>query len=111
MVYDTQDVRSLLPLTGLERLSFSFNTPGLPGYDMTEDNGVPFHIYKVDTIRKDTSNDIGQFYKIFFCSPCHYLLISFKNSSSNAGKYCGNNILICLFSSCNLLSYSILDTD
>ena len=72
MVYDTQDIRSLLPLTGLERLSFSFNTPGLPGYDMTENNGVPFHIYKVDTIRKDTSNDTGQFYKIFFCSPEMY---------------------------------------
>ena len=69
MVYDTQDIRSLLPLTGLERLSFKFNTPGLPGYDMTPENGVPFHIYKVDTIRKDTSNDIGQFYKIYFCSP------------------------------------------
>ena len=69
MVYDTQDVRSLLPLTGLERLAFKFETPGLPGYDMTEDNGVPFHIYKVDTIRKDKSNDKGQFYKIYFCSP------------------------------------------
>ena len=72
MVYDTQDVRSLFPLTGLERLSFSFNTPGLPGYDMTEENGQPFHIYKVDTIRKDTSNDIGQFYKLYFCSPEMY---------------------------------------
>ena len=26
MVYDTQDVRSLLPLTGLERLSMKFET-------------------------------------------------------------------------------------
>ena len=26
LVYDTQDVRSLLPLTGLERLSFKLNT-------------------------------------------------------------------------------------
>ena len=69
MVYDNQDIRSLLPLTGLERLAFKFETPGLPGYDMTEENGVPFHIYKVDTIRKDKSNDIGQFYKIYFCSP------------------------------------------
>ena len=33
---------------------------------------VPFQIYKVDTIRKDTSNDTGQFYKIFFCSPEMY---------------------------------------
>ena len=69
MVFDTQDVRTLLPLTGLERLSMKFETPGLPGYDMTEDNGVPFHIYKVDTIRKDPNGDIGQFYKIYFCSP------------------------------------------
>lgn len=72
MVYDTQDVRSLLPLTGLERLSFKFNTPGLPGYDMSDKTGVPFHIYKVDTIRKDPSNDKGQFYKIYFCSPEMY---------------------------------------
>ena len=72
MVFDTQDVRSILPLTGLERLSFKFETPGLPGYDMTEDNGVPFHIYKVDTIRKDPNGDIGQFYKIYFCSPEMY---------------------------------------
>src|SRR6056300_406682 len=71
-VYDTQDVRSLFPLTGLERLSFKFNTPGLPGYDMTEDNGVPFHIYKVDSVKKDESGDIGQFYKIYFCSPEMY---------------------------------------
>ena len=68
-VYDTQDIRSIFPLTGLERLSFKFNTPGLPGYDMTEDNGIPFSIYKVDSVRKDPKNDIGQFYKIYFCSP------------------------------------------
>ena len=72
LVYDTQDVRSLLPLTGLERLSFKLNTPGLPALDFTETNGVPFHIYKVDTIRKDNTNDKGQFYKIFFCSPEMY---------------------------------------
>ena len=71
-VYDTQDVRTILPLTGLERLSVKFNTPGLPGYEMTEDNGVPFQIYKVDSVRKDPTNDIGQFYKIYFCSPEMY---------------------------------------
>ena len=71
-VYDTQDIRSIFPLTGLERLSFKFNTPGLPGYDMTEDNGIPFSIYKVDSVRKDPKNDIGQFYKIYFCSPEMY---------------------------------------
>ena len=68
-VYDTQDIRSILPLTGLERLSISLNTPGMPGYDMTEDNGIPFQIYKIDKVTKDPTNDIGQFYRIFFCSP------------------------------------------
>ena len=31
-VYDTQDVRTVLPITGLERLKLKFNTPGMPGY-------------------------------------------------------------------------------
>ena len=69
IVYDTQDIRTLLPITGMERLSFKFNTPGLPGYDMSEETGVPFQIYKVDSIRKDEQSDVGQFYKIYFCSP------------------------------------------
>ena len=69
VVYDMQDIRTIFPLTGLERLSLKLNTPGLPGYDMSEDTGIPFHIYKVDQVRKDPANDKGQFYKIFFCSP------------------------------------------
>ena len=71
-VYDSQDIRTILPITGLERLSFKFNTPGLPGYDMSEQTGVPFQIYKVDSVRKDEQNDTGQFYKIYFCSPEMY---------------------------------------
>ena len=67
IVYDTQDIRTMLPITGLERLSMKLNTPGLPGYDMSEKTGVPFQIYKVDSVRKDEQNDIGQFYKIYFC--------------------------------------------
>ena len=31
-VQDTQDVRTMLPITGLERLNVKFNTPGCPGY-------------------------------------------------------------------------------
>ena len=69
VVYDMQDIRTIFPLTGLERLSLKLNTPGLPGYDMSEDTGIPFHIYKVDQVRKDPANDKGQFYKIYFCSP------------------------------------------
>src|SRR5210317_952659 len=67
-VFDTQDIRTVFPLTGLERLSLKFNTPGMPGYDMTVDNGTPFQIYKVDKITKDPNGDIGQFYRIYFCS-------------------------------------------
>ena len=72
IVYDTQDIRTMLPITGLERLSMKLNTPGLPGYDMSEKTGVPFQIYKVDSIRKDEQSDVGQFYKIYFCSPEMY---------------------------------------
>jgi len=68
-VYDTGDIRSVFPLTGLERLSVKFNTPGLPGYDYTEDNGTPFQIYKVDKVTKLPGKDIAQRYQIFFCSP------------------------------------------
>ena len=68
-VYDTGDIRSVFPLTGLERLSVKFNTPGLPGYDYTEDNGTPFQIYKVDKVAKLPGKDIAQRYQIFFCSP------------------------------------------
>ena len=68
-VYDTGDIRSLFPLTGLERLSLKFNTPGLPGFDYTEDNGTPFQIYKVDKVTKVSGKDIAQRYQIFFCSP------------------------------------------
>jgi len=68
-VFDTQDIRSILPLTGLERLSLKFNTPGMPGYDMTEDNGTPFSIYKVDNVTKVLDKDKAQYYQIHFCSP------------------------------------------
>ena len=68
-VYDTNDIRSILPLTGLERLALEFNTPGLPGYDFTIENGTPFHIYKVDKISKIEGKDKAQYYNIYFCSP------------------------------------------
>ena len=84
-VYDTQDIRSLFPLTGLERLSLKLNTPGIPGYDMSEDTGIPFQIYKVDSVRKDEQNDVGQFYKIYFCSPEMYRNATTKISKAYKG--------------------------
>ena len=50
IVYDTNDIRTIFPLTGLERLSLKFNTPGLFGYDFSEETGTPMHIYKVDKV-------------------------------------------------------------
>ena len=40
VVYDQQDIRSILPLTGLERLALKLNTPGLPGYDFTDEKNT-----------------------------------------------------------------------
>ena len=69
IIYDTQDIRSILPLTGLERLSLVLKTPGCPGFDYTPTTGTPFHIYKVDKITKELSKDDHQRYVIYFCSP------------------------------------------
>src|SRR5210317_169630 len=41
-VYDSQDVRTVLPITGLEKLELSFNTPGMPGVHAVRDEGFPF---------------------------------------------------------------------
>lgn len=85
IVYDRQDIRSLLPITGLERIAFKFNTPGTPGYDYTERSGVPCQVYKVDKVRRDPNVDGAQFYQIFFCSPEMYRNSITKISKAYAG--------------------------
>ena len=67
-VYDTQDVRTVLPITGLERLNLKFSTPGMTGVNAIEEEGFPFQVYKIDEVRVDPQNPRGQMYKIFFCS-------------------------------------------
>ena len=67
-VKDSQDVRSVLPITGLERLELSFNTPGMPGYHAVRDEGHPYYIYKIDGAKQDPTNPRAQFYIIHFCS-------------------------------------------
>ena len=70
IVYDMNDIRTLFPITGLEKLSLKFGTPGTgSGYDFSEETGVPLQIYKLDKVTRDPTNDKGQFYQIFFCSP------------------------------------------
>ena len=85
IVYDMQDIRSILPIIGLERLSLKFNSPGMAGYDYTEDTGVPLQIYKIDKIRKDPQNERAQLYQIFFCSPEMYRNATTKISRAYAG--------------------------
>jgi hypothetical protein len=69
-VYDMQDIRTVLPITGMEKLNLVFSTPGIEGVNATEEDGYPFQIYKIDEVRQDSANATGrgQFYKIFFCS-------------------------------------------
>ena len=81
IVYDMQDVRTLMPLTGLERISIKFNSPGIKGYDYSEDTGIPLQIYKVDKVKRDPDTDGGQLYQIFFCSPEMY-----KNSTTRVSR-------------------------
>ncbi len=81
IVYDMQDIRSIMPMVGLERLSLKFNSPGMRGYDYSEDTGTPLQIYKIDKVRKDPKNERAQLYQIYFCSP-----EMFRNSTTKISK-------------------------
>ncbi len=67
-VYDTQDVRTVLPITGMEKLNLKFSTPGTPGINAIEGDGYPFQIHKIEEVRVDEKNPKGQAYIIHFCS-------------------------------------------
>ena len=67
-VYDTQDIRTVLPITGMEKLNLKFSTPGLQGVSAVENQGHPFQIYKIDQARTDPQNPRGQVYRIYFTS-------------------------------------------
>ena len=68
IIKDSQDIRSVLPITGLEKLELSFNTPGMPGVNAIQDSGHPFHIYKIEGVKVDPTNPRAQFYNLQFCS-------------------------------------------
>jgi len=65
-VIDGQDFRSVLPITGLEKLELSFNTPGMQGIHAVRDEGFPFHIYKIDAMAPMEPR--AQMYNIYFTS-------------------------------------------
>ena len=62
VVYDMQDIRTVLPITGLERLSLKFNSPGISGYDYSDVTGVPLQIYKIDSVQEDPKQTKAQGY-------------------------------------------------
>lgn len=67
LVVDAQNIIEKLPLTGNERLSFKFITPGQSlGYDFTMETGNPMYIYKID-VRSQISPR-SQVYILYFCS-------------------------------------------
>ena len=68
IVKDAQDIRSVLPITGLERLELAFSTPGMTGVRALRDEGHPFHIYKIEGVILDSTNPRAQFYNLYFCS-------------------------------------------
>ena len=65
-VIDGQDFRSVLPITGLEKLELSFNTPGMQGFNYIREEGFPFHIYKIDAMAPMEPR--AQLYNIYFTS-------------------------------------------
>ena len=85
IVYDSQDVRSILPITGLEKLELSFNTPGVNGVHAVREEGHPFHIYKIESAMQDKTNPRAQYYQIFFCSKEMYYNSFNRISQAYAG--------------------------
>ena len=81
IVYDMQDIRTIMPMVGLERLSLKFNSPVMPGYDYSEDTGTPLQIYKIDKVRKDPKNERHNYTRYIFCSP-----EMFRNSTTKISK-------------------------
>ena len=85
-VYDTKDVRTVVPIVGLERLNLKFQTPGLSGINAVANDGHPFHIYKIESVSPDTSGLTGQTYDIFFCSRESYANTFRKVSKAYTGQ-------------------------
>ena len=53
-VADAQDIRTVMPITGMERLELKFYTPGASKHNMVEaleEKTEPFYIYKIERIR------------------------------------------------------------
>ena len=84
-VFDSNDIRTILPITGFEKLNLKFQTPGQTGVDHTEENGRQFHIYKIESVSQDDKAQRTQGYDIFFTSRESYFNLMSKVSKAYSG--------------------------
>ena len=84
-LYDSQDIRTVLPITGLDKLNLKFQTPGMKGVDFTEDSGKQFHVYKVERIQQDPTAQRAQGYDVFFTSKEYYYNFMHRVSKAYEG--------------------------
>jgi hypothetical protein len=79
---DTNDIRTLLPLVGLERLQLRIFTPGQDEIDFRDE---PLYIYKADKIRNTSGTGRQQVYRLYFTSREAYLNNTRRVSRAFAG--------------------------
>ena len=68
---DNQDIRTVLPITGLERLELKFHTPGASKenrIDTNEEVSDPYYIYKIEKIRPSGGTGRQMVYRVHFTS-------------------------------------------
>lgn len=91
VVTDATNIISTLPLTGLERIEFKLNTPGINrAFDFTEETGHPMFIYKLDN--RQGINPRTQIYILHFCSK--ELILNEQTKISKAYKGLQSNMVI-----------------
>jgi len=78
---DTNDIRTLLPLTGFERLELRIFTPGQDEIDFTENKTDTLNIYKIEKIRVGSGTGRQQVYRLYFTSREAY-----KNNTVRVSK-------------------------
>jgi len=85
-IADAQDIRTALPLTGMERLELKFYNPGTDlTISTTEEDGDPLYIYKIEKIRQSGGTGRQQVYKLFFTSREVYRNMTRRISRAFAG--------------------------
>lgn len=87
MIADAQDIRTVLPLTGMERLELKFYNKGDTDLVIStlEEEGDPFYIYKMEKIRASGGTGRQQVYKLHFTSREVYRNMTRRVSKAFAG--------------------------